>query len=174
VIPPCDRPAALATHAGGEPFYPGSRPPRVILLVEDSEDDADLTLRAFRNSGVPCKIVLAQDGKQALDYIFARGDWVDRDAHLLPTLVLLDLKLPCLGGLEVLRQLRQSPKTDHLPIVVMSCSNEITDIQASYTLGANSYIRKPVDFVEFEETVELIGRYWLAVNQTASEKDGPL
>lgn len=142
------------------------------MVVEDSEDDADLTLRAFRNSRVPCKIVIARDGKQAVDYLFARGDWADRDAHLIPTLVLLDLKLPCMGGLEVLRQLRQSPKTDHLPVVVMSCSNEIADIQASYAVGANSYIRKPVDFVEFAQTVELIGRYWLAANQTAHERDG--
>jgi two-component system response regulator len=146
--------------------------PRVILLVEDTEDDADLTLRAFRNNGLPCKIVLTRDGRQALDYVFARGAWAGRDANLSPTLILLDLKLPCVSGLEVLRQLRASPQTENVPIVVMSCSTEEADIVTSYRLGANSYIRKPVDFVEFAEAIELLGRYWLVLNQASNAEGG--
>ena len=144
----------------------------MILLVEDTEDDADLTLRAFRNNGPPCKIVLTRDGRQALDYVFARGAWADRDTSLSPTLILLDLKLPCVSGLEVLRQLRASPQTENVPIVVMSCSTEEADIVTSYRLGANSYIRKPVDFVEFAEAIELLGRYWLVLNQSSNAEGG--
>jgi len=147
-----------------------SRHTRVILLVEDSDDDADLTLRAFRN--VDCKIVRARDGRQALDYIFALGSWAGRDANLPPALILLDLKLPCVSGLEVLRQLRQNPIGQHIPVVVMSCSTEQADITASYDLGANSYIRKPVDFVEFAGAVELIGSYWLVLNQLPASEGG--
>jgi two-component system response regulator len=149
-----------------------SRQTRVILLVEDTEDDADLTLRAFRNNGPPCKIVLARDGKQALDYVFARGNWAGRDVNSLPLLILLDLKLPCVSGLEVLRQLRASPQTENVPIVVMSCSTEEADITSSYGLGANSYIRKPVDFVEFAEAVGLISRYWLGLNRLPCAEGG--
>jgi len=142
-----------------------SHPTRVILLVEDSEDDADLTARAFRNSGLECKLVLARDGGEALDYIFARGEWGGGSPAPAPLLILLDLKLPCSSGFEVLRQLRQSREAEHIPIVVMSCSTEASDIATSYALGANSYIRKPVDFVEFAEAVDLIGRYWLSLNR---------
>jgi CheY-like chemotaxis protein len=148
-----------------------SRQTRVILLVEDSDDDADLTLRAFRN--VDCKIVRARDGRQALDYVFGHGDWAGRDANLPPTLILLDLKLPRVSGLEVLRQLRQNPIGQPIPVVVMSCSTEQADIAASYHLGANSYIRKPVDFVEFAGAVELIGSYWLVLNQLPASEGGP-
>jgi CheY-like chemotaxis protein len=147
-----------------------SRQTRVILLVEDSDDDADLTLRAFRS--VDCKIVRARDGRQALDYVFGLGDWAGRDANLPPTLILLDLKLPCVSGLDVLRQLRQSPMGQRIPVVVMSCSTEQTDIATSYDLGANSYIRKPVDFVEFAGAVELIGSYWLVLNQLPASESG--
>jgi two-component system response regulator len=149
-----------------------SRQTRVILLVEDSEDDADLTLRAFRSSGVNCKIAWARDGRQALDYVFGLGDWAGRDPNQPPALILLDLKLPCVSGLNVLRQLRQSPIGQHIPVVVMSCSTEQTDIATSYALGANSYVRKPVDFVEFAGAVELIGNYWLALNQLPVAEGG--
>jgi two-component system response regulator len=142
-----------------------SRQIRELLLVEDSEDDADLTLRAFRSVGNDCKIVLARNGRQALDYVFARGEWAGRNPNQLPLLILLDLKLPCVGGLDVLRQLRRNPLTRPVPVVVMSCSTEQADIVSSYELGANSYIRKPVDFVEFAKAVDLIGRYWLLLNQ---------
>jgi len=143
-----------------------------LLLVEDSVDDADLTLRAFRSAGMDCKIVLARDETQALDYVFARGEWAGRNPNLLPSLILLDLKLPCAGGLDVLRQLRQNPQTRPVPVVVMSCSSEQADIVSSYALGANSYIRKPVDFVEFAKAVELIGRYWLSLNQSPLAEGG--
>jgi two-component system response regulator len=135
---------------------------RTILLVEDSEDDADLTLRAFRNSGLDCKIVLVRDGRQALDYIF---DDAARDRNAPLGLILLDLKLPCVSGLEVLRALRDSPKGQQIPVVVMSCSTEEADISASYDLGANSYIRKPVDFDKFIKTIESLGTYWLSLNE---------
>ncbi|HEX7501446.1 MAG TPA: response regulator [Polyangia bacterium] len=149
-----------------------SRQIRVILLVEDSEDDADLTLRAFHASGVNCKIVRARDGRQALDYVFGLGDWAGRNSGQPPALILLDLKLPCVSGLDVLRQLRQSPVGQHIPVVVMSCSTEQADIAASYGLGANSYIRKPVDFVEFAGAVELIGSYWLGLNHLPLSQGG--
>jgi two-component system response regulator len=149
-----------------------SRHLRVILLVEDSEDDADLTLRAFHTGGVKCRIVRARDGRQALDYVFGLGDWAGRNPSQPPALILLDLKLPCVSGLDVLRQLRQSPVGQHIPVVVMSCSTEQADIAASYDLGANSYIRKPVDFVEFAGAVELIGSYWLALNQLPVAEGG--
>ena len=146
------------------------RQTRVILLVEDSEDDADLTARAFRNSGADCKLVLARDGKQALDYIFARDAWAGRDTAVAPLLILLALKLTCSSGFDVLYQLRQSREGQYIPIVVMSCSTEASDIATSYRLGANSYIRKPVDFVEFAEAVALISRYWLSLNQPSLVK----
>jgi CheY-like chemotaxis protein len=135
---------------------------RVILLVEDSEDDAVLTLRAFRNSRLDCKIVLVRDGRQALDYVF---DDAGRDRNVPLGLILLDLKLPCVSGLDVLRALRESPKGQHIPVVVMSCSTEEADIRASYDLGANSYIRKPVDFDEFTKAIESLGTYWLSLNE---------
>jgi two-component system, response regulator len=149
-----------------------SRQTRELLLVEDSEDDADLTLRAFRSAGMDCKIVLVRDGTQALDYVFARGGWADRNPTLLPFLILLDLKMPNASGLDVLREIRQNPQTRPIPIVVMSCSTEQTDIVSSYEHGANSYIRKPVDFMEFAKAVELIGRYWLSLNQSPLAEGG--
>jgi two-component system response regulator len=147
-----------------------SRQTRVILLVEDSEDDADLTLRAFRSSGVDCKIDVVRDGRQALDYVHAHGPTDGRE--LAPTLILLDLKLPKVSGLEVLRQLRQHPGSRQVPIVVMSCSTEEADIVASLDLGANSYVRKPVDYLEFTRAVELIGRYWLDLHQSVAPEVG--
>ena len=149
-----------------------SRQTRELLLVEDSEDDADLTLRAFHSAGLDCKIVLVRDGKQALDYVFARGGWAGRNPNLLPLLILLDLKLPCVSGLDVLRQIRLNPQTRPIPVVVMSCSTEQADIVSSYDLGANSYIRKPVDFVEFGKAIGLIGRYWLSLNQMPLAEGG--
>jgi two-component system response regulator len=149
-----------------------SRQTPVILLVEDSQDDADLTLRAFRNSGMECKIVLAHDGNQALDYLFARGEWTARDPSVIPALILLDLKLPGASGLEILRQIRQNPRTQRIPVVVMSCSTEESDISASYAIGANSYVRKPVDFVEFAKAIGLLSRYWLQLNQSILVESG--
>jgi two-component system response regulator len=119
-----------------------------------------------------CKIVLVRDGTQAIDYVFARGGWAGRNPSLLPFLILLDLKMPNASGLDVLREIRQNPQTRLIPVVVMSCSTEQTDIMSSYEHGANSYIRKPVDFMEFAKAVELIGRYWLSLNQSTFAEGG--
>jgi two-component system response regulator len=137
---------------------------RVILLVEDSEDDADLTLRAFQRGAKACQVDVVRDGQEAVDYLFRQGRHTGRHPGTMPALVLLDLKLPRLGGLEVLRLLRENPTTSMIPIVVMSCSGETRDIETSYHLGANSYVRKPVDFDAFMTMVELLSRYWLETN----------
>ena len=140
------------------------RSTHVILLVEDSEDDADLTLRAFQRGAKSCQVDVVRDGQEAVDYLFRQGRHAERYPATRPALVLLDLKLPRLCGLEVLRVLRANPMTSPIPIVVMSCSGEPKDIEACYRLGANSYVRKPVDFDAFMTTVELLSRYWLETN----------
>jgi len=142
-----------------------SRQTRELLLVEDSEDDADLTLRAFRSAGMDCKIVLVRDGMQALDYVFARGRWAGRDPNLLPFLILLDLKMPNASGLDVLREIRKKKPARPIPVVVMSCSTEQADIASSYELGANAYVRKPVELAEFVEATRALGLFWLLVNE---------
>jgi two-component system response regulator len=138
---------------------------KVILLVEDNPDDVLLTLRALKKSNVLNKVVVARDGVEALDYLFGTGAYAGRDTSLMPQLVLLDLKLPKMDGLEVLRRLRASERTRLLPIVVLTSSDEEQDIVDSYKLGANSYIRKPVDFAQFIEAVRQLGLYWLVLNQ---------
>lgn len=138
-----------------------------ILLVEDSPDDIELTLRAFRKSNVANQIVVAHDGVEALDYLFATGSYAGRDAEALPHLVLLDLQLPRLDGLQVLERVRAHPKTKLLPIVILTSSTEEHDLVKGYSLGANSYVRKPVDFQEFVEAVRQLGLYWLLLNQRA-------
>jgi two-component system response regulator len=137
---------------------------KVILLVEDNPDDEALTLRAFRKNGILSKVVVARDGVEALDYLFATGRHAGRDAADRPQLVLLDLKLPRIDGLEVLRRLRADPGARLQPVVVLTTSNEERDILSSYELGANSYIRKPVDFEQFMEAVRQLGLYWLVLN----------
>ena len=134
--------------------------PKTILLIEDNPDDEKLTLRAMRQSEIPNIVVVARDGAEALDFV-AKG------TERLPSLVLLDLKLPKVSGLEVLAQLRSDSKTRTLPIVVLTSSDEQKDIQQSYLLGANSYIRKPVDFDEFIDSVKQLGQYWLSINLSA-------
>lgn len=136
-----------------------------ILLVEDNPDDVDLTLRAFRKSNVANEVVVARDGVEALDYLFATGSHADRDADALPQLVLLDLKLPRLDGLQVLERIRGNPKTKLLPVVILTSSTEERDLVSGYALGANSYVRKPVDFQEFVDAVRQLGLYWLLLNQ---------
>lgn len=136
-----------------------------ILLVEDNPDDVDLTLRAFRKSKIANEIVVARDGVEALDYLFATGQHADRDSSMLPQLVLLDLKLPRLDGLQVLERIRANPKTKLLPVVILTSSTEQPDLLTGYSLGANSYIRKPVDFQEFVVAVRRLGLYWLLLNQ---------
>lgn len=139
---------------------------RPILLVEDSPDDVALTLRAFRKNRILNEVVVARDGVEALDYLFAAGSSSGRDPTAMPAIVLLDLKLPRLDGLEVLRQLRADARTQLLRVVVLTSSKEETDIVRSYTRGANSYIRKPVDFDSFMSAVGQLGLYWLLLNET--------
>ncbi len=136
-----------------------------ILLVEDNPDDVELTLRAFRKSKIANEIVVAHDGVEALDYLFATGQHAGRDNRTLPQLVLLDLKLPRIDGLQVLERIRANPKTKLLPVVILTSSTEEPDLKTGYRLGANSYIRKPVDFQEFVVAVSRIGLYWLLLNQ---------
>jgi len=136
-----------------------------ILLVEDNPDDVDLTLRAFRKSKIANEIIIARDGVEALDYLFATGQHAGRDNSSLPQLVLLDLKLPRLDGLQVLERIRANPKTRLLPVVILTSSTEQPDLVTGYSLGANSYIRKPVDFQEFLVAVRRLGLYWLLLNQ---------
>jgi len=140
---------------------------RVILLVEDNPRDEELTLRALKKSNVLNPVVVARDGVAALDYLFARGEHADRDPAAMPQVVLLDLKLPKVDGLEVLQALRANEATKLLPVVVLTSSVEEQDLIRSYRLGASSYVRKPVDFVQFIEAVRQLGLYWLVLNETA-------
>lgn len=139
---------------------------KTLLLVEDNRDDEELTLRALRRSNIANEVVVARDGVEALDYLFRRNAFADRPPGL-PQLVLLDLKLPRLNGLEVLQQIRAEPSTRLLPVVVLTSSREDRDLVDSYSLGANSYIQKPVDFTQFQEAVRTLGLYWLVLNQAA-------
>jgi two-component system response regulator len=137
---------------------------RVILLVEDSPDDQALTLRALKANNIMNPVVLVEDGAEALDYLFGTGGYAGRDTRALPQVVLLDLKLPKIDGLEVLQRMRADPRTRLLPVVILTSSREERDVVSGYSLGANSYIRKPVDFSEFREAVRQLGLYWLLLN----------
>jgi len=139
---------------------------KVILLVEDNPDDATLTLRAFKRSHVMNPIAVARDGIEALDFLFARGAHGDRAGLPLPTLIILDLKLPKLDGLGVLKAIRADVRTQLLPVVILTSSKEEQDLISGYSLGANSYVRKPVDFTEFLEAVKVLGIYWLLMNES--------
>lgn len=143
---------------------------KTILLVEDNPDDAELTIRAFERHKMANKVVLVTDGEEALDYLFATGKYKDRDVSERPTLVLLDLKLPKLNGLDVLQRMRADSRTRRLPVVILTSSNEERDIVSSYDLGANSFVRKPVDFAEFIEAARQLGLYWLMLNQASDEE----
>ena len=136
-----------------------------ILLVEDNPDDVELTLRAFKRNGIANEVIVATDGEEALDYLFATGKHAGRDPSVMPTVVLLDLKLPKVMGLDVLRRLRADERTKRLPVVVLTSSNEERDIITSYDLGANSFVRKPVDFAQFLEAARQLGLYWLVLNE---------
>jgi len=138
---------------------------RIILLVEDNPDDIALTLRALKKNNVANKVVVARDGVEALDYLLRTGEHAGRDPLAVVALILLDLKLPKLDGLEVLRRLRAESSTRLLPVVILTSSKEESDLVNGYALGANSYIRKPVDFVNFTEAVRQLGLYWLVLNE---------
>jgi two-component system response regulator len=138
---------------------------KIILLVEDNPSDIELTRRALNKSHVANDLIVAEDGQEALDYLFGVGAHAGRDVTLLPTLVLLDLKLPRVDGLEVLRRIRSDERTRRLPVVILTTSREEQDIAACYDLGVNSYIRKPVDFAQFAEAVQHLGLYWLVLNE---------
>lgn len=138
---------------------------KVILLVEDNPDDEALTLRALKKNNISDEVIVARDGVEALEYIFVRGSYATRDPNTVPTLILLDLKLPRIDGLEVLRTIRESERTRLLPVVVLTTSIEDQDRLRSYDLGANSYVRKPVDFQKFIEAVGQLGLYWLILNE---------
>lgn len=138
---------------------------KIILLVEDNPDDEALTIRALKRHHIGNDIVVARDGVEALDYLFGTGLYSGRDMSIKPTVILLDLKLPRIDGLEVLRRLREDERTRLLPVVVLTTSNEEQDMLSSYSLGCNSYIRKPVDFIQFSEAIRQLGMYWLLMNE---------
>jgi len=138
---------------------------KVILLIEDNRDDEALTLRALKKNNILNEVVVARDGEEALDYLFGTGKYEGRDTSVQPQVILLDLQLPKLSGLEVLKRLRADKRTVLQPVVVLTTSSEEMDIMASYSNGANSYIRKPVDFNQFIEAVKQLGLYWLVLNE---------
>lgn len=140
---------------------------RIILLVEDNPNDEELTLRALKKSQILNRVIVVRDGAEALDYLFARGAHASRPASEVPQVILLDLKLPKIDGLEVLRAIRADDRTKLLPVVVLTSSLEDQDLIKSYGLGANSYVRKPVDFLQFVDAVKQLGLYWLVINQPA-------
>ncbi len=138
---------------------------KTILLVEDNPDDEALTVRALSRNGIKHHLQIVHDGVEALDYLFGTGAFAGRDLHVTPTVILLDLKLPRIDGLEVLRRLRADERTRSLPVVILTSSKEEQDLVQGYGLGANSYIRKPVDFTQFTEAVRQVGLYWLLLNE---------
>jgi CheY-like chemotaxis protein len=138
---------------------------KYILLVEDSADDVELTLRAFKKSNLANRIEVARDGAEALDYLFAAGAWAGRDVSELPQVVMLDLQLPKVSGLDVLRKIRSDPRTRLVPVVILTSSKEEQDRLRGYSLGANSYICKPVDTAQFTRAVRDLGLYWLVLNE---------
>ena len=142
-----------------------------ILLVEDNQDDLDLALHALRRENLADKILVVRDGEEALDFLFCRGKFAGRSVDQAPKLVLLDLKLPKVDGMEVLKQSKSDPRLKSIPVVIMTSSKEERDLVASYNLGANSYIQKPVDFEKFRNTVKTVGLYWLVINQPPVAQD---
>jgi len=138
---------------------------QIILLVEDNADDVALTLRALKRANIANEVMVVRDGVEAIDYLFCTGKYADRDPSVIPAVVLLDLKLPKVGGLEVLERVRADQHTHLLPVVILTSSKEEQDIVQGYHLGANSYIRKPVDFNQFATAVQQLGVYWLLLNE---------
>ena len=146
---------------------------KIILLVEDNPDDEALTLRALKTNNIQNRVVVARDGAEALDYFFGTGAYAGRDMSVMPTVTLLDLKLPKVDGLEVLRRLRADERTRNIPVVILTSSKEEQDLLNGYKLGANSYIRKPVDFIQFTESVRQLGLYWLVLNEPPPRREAP-
>jgi two-component system, response regulator len=146
----------------------------IILLVEDRADDVELTLRAFEKANVANEIVVASDGEEAINFLFTLGRHAGRDPKVMPQVVLMDLKLPKIDGLGVLRRIRADERTRRLPVVIMTSSKEERDVILGYNLGANSFVRKPVDFVQFVEAARLLGLYWLVINEPPPERAAEL
>lgn len=143
---------------------------KTILLVEDNLDDVDLTIHALKKNNIKNEVTVVYDGAEALDYLFGKGKYAGRDLRIMPTIILLDIKLPKVDGLEVLRLLRQNALTKLLPVVILTSSKQEQDIINSYCLGVNSYVRKPVDFNQFAEAVRNLGLYWLLLNEVPPVK----
>ena len=141
---------------------------KIILLVEDNPDDEELTLLAFQKNHILNEVIVARDGVEALDYLFRTGKFATRDPQRNPAVVLMDLKLPKVDGLEVLRRMRADPRTKLIPVVILTSSKEEQDIAAGYALGCNSYVRKPVNFEQFLTATKHLGLYWLILNETPS------
>lgn len=142
---------------------------KIILLVEDNPDDELLTLMAFKENNIVNEVVVVRDGAEALEYLFGDGTDPSPELQRLPQVILLDLKLPKVDGLQVLQKIRSHPRTRLLPVVILTSSKEEVDIVKSYQLGANSYVRKPVDFEQFSEAIKQLGMYWLALNEASSK-----
>jgi CheY-like chemotaxis protein len=140
-------------------------PRKALLLVEDNPDDEELTLLALEQGGITNEVIVAHDGVEALDYLFGTGIYAQRDTSIMPALILLDIQLPRINGLEVLHRLRSDDRTKLLPVVILTTSNEQQDLINSYTLGCNSYIRKPVDYDRFLIAMQQLGMYWLLINE---------
>lgn len=143
---------------------------KLILLIEDNIDDERLTLRALRRNNIMNEVVVACDGQEAIDYLFGTGSFAGRDLSVMPAVVVLDLKLPRLSGLEVLKRIRTEPRTRRLPVVVLTSSEDQAQVEESYALGANSFIQKPTDPTEFSEMVLQVAMYWLLLNRTSPER----
>jgi two-component system response regulator len=138
---------------------------KIILLVEDNPDDVDLTLRAFKQNNISNEVIVAKDGVEALDYLLGKGMYAGRDANNTPVITLLDLKLPKISGMEVLKTIRQNELTKLIPVIILTSSTQEEDLLNGYKLGANSYVRKPVNFKEFVEAIKVLGLYWLLWNE---------
>lgn len=145
---------------------------RIILLVEDNPDDVELTLLSLKQHNISNEVIVTRDGAEALDYLFTTGAYTDRDKSIMPAVILLDLKLPKIDGLEVLRRLRADERTKLLPVVILTSSKEEQDMLNGYKMGANSYVRKPVDFNQFSDAVKQLGLYWLLLNEPPPRRRG--